>query len=72
MTAQTRPGFEVRLGDKGLELLCYASVSQASGEDWRSVTLEISNAEPGRALQIPTPPPGIQVLYEACVSGKAA
>lgn len=63
--ARWRPGFEVRLGEKGLELLCYASVSQASGEDWRSVSLEISNAEPGRALRVPSPPPAVQVLYEA-------
>jgi len=45
--------------------LCYASVSQASGEDWRGVGLEISNAEPSRALRIPAPPPPVQVLYEA-------
>ncbi|BDU74170.1 DUF4139 domain-containing protein [Mesoterricola silvestris] len=63
--ARWRPGFEVRLGEKGLELLCYASVSQASGEDWRGVNLEISNAEPGRALKVPAPPPAVQVLYEA-------
>lgn len=63
--ARWRPGFEVRLGEKGLELLCYASVSQASGEDWRGVNLEISNAEPGRALRVPAPPPAVQVLYEA-------
>jgi hypothetical protein len=63
--ARWKPGFEVRLGDKTLELLCYASVSQASGEDWRGVNLEISNAEPGRALRVPTPTPALQVLYEA-------
>jgi hypothetical protein len=63
--ARWKPVFEVRLGDKGLELLCYASVSQASGEDWRGVSLEISNAEPGRTLRVPTPPPVVQVLYEA-------
>lgn len=63
--ARWRPGFEVRLGEKSLELLCYASVSQASGEDWRSVGMEISNAEPGRVLRIPSPPPPVQILYEA-------
>ena len=63
--ARWRPGFEVRLADKSLELLCYASVSQASGEDWKGIGLEISNAEPERALRVPSPPPPVKILYEA-------
>jgi len=63
--ARWRPSFEVRLGEENIELLCYAGVSQASGEDWRDIALEISNAEPGRVLRVPKPPPSVQVLYEA-------
>ena len=63
--ARWRPSFEVRLGEANIELLCYAGVSQASGEDWRDIGLEISNAEPGRVLRVPTPPSSVQLLYEA-------
>jgi len=65
--ARWKPLYEARLleDDRHLELLCYAAVSQASGEDWKGVGLEISNAQPGRNLSLPVSPEGLQVLYEA-------
>lgn len=65
--ARWKPTYEVRLAEDGqhLELLCYAAVSQASGEDWNGVGLEISNAQPSRSLSLPVPPGLVQLLYEA-------
>lgn len=63
--ARWRPTYEVRLGEKGLELLCYASIGQATGEDWKNVGLEISNAEPERTIHAPIPPPPVKLLYNA-------
>ncbi len=65
--ARWKPTYEVRLAEDGknLELLCYAAVSQASGEEWKHIGLEISNAQPSRNLHVPAAPSSVQVLYEA-------
>lgn len=65
--ARWKPAYEARLAEDGntLELLCYAAVSQASGEPWSGIQLEISNAQPSRNLHLPTPEPGLLVHYEA-------
>lgn len=68
-TAQARwkPTYEVRLMEdkQTMELLCFASVSQASGEEWKDVQLEVSSAQLGRSLALPTSPKSIQVTYLA-------
>jgi Domain of unknown function (DUF4139)/N-terminal domain of unknown function (DUF4140) len=68
--ARWRPTYEVHLdtASQRLELLCYASVSQASNEDWHDIHLQISNAEPGRRFTLPASPNPIQLLYEAPVA----
>lgn len=72
--ARWKPSYEARvMGDGRVEMTLYAAVTQASGEDWGGVQLELSNAnsemskEPPRfyatpslgwKAPIPTLPPG--------------
>lgn len=65
--ARWKPRYEVRLNEatKRMEVLCYASISQKSGEDWKGIQLEISNAEPEKSISLPSMPPPIRLLYEA-------
>lgn len=65
--ARWKPRYELRLSEdqKRLELMCYAALSQTSGQDWKGVQLEISNAQPSRLQALPQPLPPVQVAYEA-------
>ncbi len=70
-TAQARwkPTYEARLAPdaKNLELVLFAEVTQASGELWSGVQMELSNSHPSRVQEMPkfngsprigwTPPP---------------
>lgn len=53
--ARWSPVYEARLSEDRakLDLALYAAVSQKSGEDWKGVRLEISNAKPSQGLDLP-------------------
>lgn len=53
--ARWRPMYEARLAEsrKKLDLTLYAAVTQSTGESWKDVRLEISNARPSRSLAVP-------------------
>ncbi len=54
LNARWKPSYEIRITPDGkAEMLLYAAVSQASGESWRGVALELSTAETGAPRQIP-------------------
>lgn len=55
LNARWKPSYEIRITPDGkAEMLLYAAISQASGEFWRGVALELSTAETGVPRQIPT------------------
>ncbi|MBK8792918.1 MAG: mucoidy inhibitor MuiA family protein [Holophaga sp.] len=55
LNARWKPSYEIRITPEGkAEMLLYAAVSQASGESWQGVALELSTAETGAPRQIPT------------------
>jgi|GEM_PF-1659177 len=55
LNARWKPSYEIRITPDGkAEMLLYAAVSQASGESWHGVALELSTAETGAPRQIPT------------------
>jgi uncharacterized protein (TIGR02231 family) len=53
--ARWSPVYEARLSEDHarLDLSLFAAVTQKSGEDWRGVRLEISNAKPSQSLDMP-------------------
>lgn len=53
--ARWEPAYEARLSPDGanLDLVLFAAVRQKSGEDWRNVTLEVSNVRTSRNLDLP-------------------
>ncbi len=75
--ARWRPFYDVRLKGSRLELACYASVSQASGEPWQGVTLEISRTAPDQQVTpLPLPAPVVlsylapEVVQNGLVEGR--
>ena len=50
--ARWEPGYEARLSGDGrkVELVLFATVRQASGEDWTGVDLEVTNSRSSRSL----------------------
>ncbi len=65
--ARWKPSYESRLSEdrKAMELICLASVSQLSGEDWNGVTVEIAHAQTTRNLDAPKPRAGVSLSYQA-------
>lgn len=54
LNARWKPSYEIRITPNGqAEMLLFAAVSQASGESWKDVALELSTAETGAPRQIP-------------------
>ncbi len=57
-TAQARwkPSYEARMtpDGKSLELVLFAEVTQASGEAWDGVQMELSNSHPSKVQEMPT------------------
>ncbi len=53
--ARWKPSYEARLSSDGkrLELLLFAAVTQASGESWDRVRMELSNSTPSRVQEMP-------------------
>jgi uncharacterized protein (TIGR02231 family) len=53
--ARWKPSYESRLSPDGkrLELVLFAAVSQASGESWEKVRMELSNSTPSRVQEMP-------------------
>ncbi|MFN8012150.1 MAG: mucoidy inhibitor MuiA family protein [Holophagaceae bacterium] len=53
--ARWKPSYESRLSPDGkrLELVLFAAVTQASGESWDKVRMELSNSAPSRVQEMP-------------------
>lgn len=53
--AQWKPSYESRLSPDGkrLELVLFAAVTQASGESWDKVRMELSNSTPSKVQEMP-------------------
>lgn len=53
--ARWKPSYEARLAPDGkrLELVLFAAVTQASGEGWEGVRMELSNSTPSKVQEMP-------------------